>query len=137
MTRRTSRWPSAAPAPRRELGVPPLQLLEQPGVLDGDDGLVGERLQQRDLAIRERHPRAARDAERTDRYALTDEGDATAAPGSPQRSCWLSGYFARCSAAGENSWIVTPSSITVLLTEPRLNGCAGPDTNLRQASVRP
>ena len=32
-----------------KLGVALLQLLEQPGVLDGDDGLVGERLQQRDL----------------------------------------------------------------------------------------
>ena len=32
-----------------ELGVALLQLLEQPRVLDGDDGLVGERLQQRDL----------------------------------------------------------------------------------------
>ena len=32
-----------------ELAVALLQLLEQPGVLDGDDGLVGERLQQRDL----------------------------------------------------------------------------------------
>ena len=32
-----------------KLGVALLQLREQPGVLDGDDGLVGERLQQRDL----------------------------------------------------------------------------------------
>ena len=31
-----------------------LQLLEQAGVLDGDDGLVGERLQQRDLLLGER-----------------------------------------------------------------------------------
>ena len=29
-----------------------LELLEQAGVLDGDDGLVGERLQQRDLRLR-------------------------------------------------------------------------------------
>ena len=29
-----------------------LELLEQAGVLDGDDGLVGERLQQGDLAAR-------------------------------------------------------------------------------------
>ena len=34
-----------------ELVVPLLQLREQAGVLDGDDGLVGERLQQRDLPI--------------------------------------------------------------------------------------
>ena len=37
-----------------KLGVALLQLLEQPGVLDGDDGLVRERLQQRDLALGER-----------------------------------------------------------------------------------
>ena len=30
-----------------------LQLLEQPHVLDGDDGLVGEGLQERDLPVRE------------------------------------------------------------------------------------
>ena len=35
-----------------KLGVALLQLLEQPGVLDGDDGLVRERLQQRDLLRR-------------------------------------------------------------------------------------
>ena len=34
-----------------ELAVALLQLLEQPGVLDGDDGLVRERLQQRDLLL--------------------------------------------------------------------------------------
>ena len=33
-----------------KLGVRLLELLEQPRVLDGDDRLVGERLQQRDLA---------------------------------------------------------------------------------------
>ena len=31
-----------------------LQLLEQAGVLDGDDGLVRERLKQRDLSVGER-----------------------------------------------------------------------------------
>ncbi len=39
---------------RLKLGVAPLQFLEQPGVLDGDDGLVRERLQQGDLAVGER-----------------------------------------------------------------------------------
>ena len=36
----------------RELRRALLQLLEQPRVLDGDDGLVGERLQQGDLLWR-------------------------------------------------------------------------------------
>ena len=37
-----------------QLSVALLQLLEQPGVLDGDHRLVGERLQQRDLLLAER-----------------------------------------------------------------------------------
>ena len=37
-----------------QLAVALLQLLEQPRVLDGDDGLVGEGLQQRDLLVGER-----------------------------------------------------------------------------------
>ena len=37
-----------------KLGVTLLQRLEQPGVLDGDDGLVRERLQECDLTLRER-----------------------------------------------------------------------------------
>ena len=42
-----------------EVGVPGLQLREQPRVLDGDDRLVGEGLEQRDLAVGERAgPRA-------------------------------------------------------------------------------
>ena len=40
------------------------QLLEQPRVLDGDDGLVGERLEQRDLPVGERS-----------RHSLARDGD--------------------------------------------------------------
>ena len=36
-----------------QVGIALLQLLEQPHVLDGDDRLVGERLDQRDLLVRE------------------------------------------------------------------------------------
>ena len=36
-----------------QLGVARLQLLEQADVLDGDDGLVGEGLEQLDLVVRE------------------------------------------------------------------------------------
>ena len=46
-------WPPAAPSASQFLDAL-LQLLEQPGVLDGDDGLVRERLQQRDLPLGER-----------------------------------------------------------------------------------
>src|SRR4030095_10106078 len=58
-----------------KLGVPPLQLLEQPGVLDGDDRLVRERLQQRDLGrgVRFRDRSAHRDV--ADTLALSDQGN--------------------------------------------------------------
>ena len=67
-------------AQRRELADrarqrrrPLLQLLEQPGVLDGDHGLVGEGLQQLDLAVGERPG--------------LDRGSTVIAPmGSPSRS---------------------------------------------------
>ena len=49
MTRRTSAVAVCCSSASRQLAVAPLQLLEQPGVLDGDHGLVRERLQQRDL----------------------------------------------------------------------------------------
>ena len=41
-----------------ELAVPRLQLLEQPHVLDRDDGLVGEGLEERDLLAEKGGPRA-------------------------------------------------------------------------------
>ena len=43
-----------------EVAVARLELLEQADVLDGDDGLVGEGLEQGDLAVRERPPSARR-----------------------------------------------------------------------------
>ena len=50
MTRSTSAVAvCCSSASRAGRSVALLQLLEQPGVLDGDDRLVGERLQQRDL----------------------------------------------------------------------------------------
>ena len=49
MTRSTSAVAVCCSSASRQLAVALLQLLEQPGVLDGDDGLVRERLQQRDL----------------------------------------------------------------------------------------
>ena len=52
MTRRTSAVAVCCSSASLRLAVALLQLLEQPGVLDGDDRLVGERLQQRDLAAR-------------------------------------------------------------------------------------
>ena len=50
------------------------QLVEQAGVLDGDDGLVGESLQHRKLLVRERPGREAHDAERADRGIAAHHG---------------------------------------------------------------
>jgi hypothetical protein len=58
-----------------------LGLVEQPRVLDGDDGLVGEGLQEMDRLVVERSSFAARDADRADRNAIAQHRhDEQAAP---------------------------------------------------------
>src|SRR5262245_46915346 len=59
----------------REVAVARLQLLEQPHVLDGDDGLVGEGLKQGDLLVRERIDLGAAELDSTDRFPFTQEGN--------------------------------------------------------------
>src|SRR5687768_13889186 len=49
-----------------KLGIPLLQLLEEPGILDRDDCLVSERLQQRDLTVAVRFGRLATNADAAD-----------------------------------------------------------------------
>ena len=56
MTRRISAGRRLLLQRLREVAVARLQLLEQPHVLDGDDRLVGEGLEQRDLLVREGLP---------------------------------------------------------------------------------
>ena len=68
-----------------EVAVARFQLLEEPDVLDGDDGLVGERLQQLDLLVRERPRLGARDGDRPDGISFAHHRDrqvATIAEGS-------------------------------------------------------
>ena len=60
-------------AKRLQLVHTVLQLLEQPGVLDGDDGLVGERLQQRDLPVGVGALFVAVDGDHSDRLTFTQE----------------------------------------------------------------
>ena len=51
------------------------ELSEQPHVLDGDDGLVGEGLQHRDLRVRKRADLGAPDQQCAQRIPLPEEGD--------------------------------------------------------------
>ena len=51
----------------------PLQLGEQPGVLDGDDGLIGEALEQCDLPFREWTVVGPSHQEAPDRLAATEQ----------------------------------------------------------------
>ena len=48
---------------------------EQPGVLDGDDGLVGERLQQGDLAVGERPDLVSVDQDHAEQLVRPEHGD--------------------------------------------------------------
>jgi hypothetical protein len=57
-----------------ELGGALLKLLEQPGILDGDDGLVGKCLQQRDLLIGERTGKVLDQDDRADGDAFAQQG---------------------------------------------------------------
>src|SRR5215470_4545916 len=52
------------------------QFLEQPNVLDGDDGLVGEGLHEGDLRIGERLSLGTAKADRAYRYALSQQWNA-------------------------------------------------------------
>src|SRR5262249_297975 len=51
-----------------------LYIVEQADVLDGDYRLIGEGLQQRDLALRERSNLGTWNSDRTDRMAVTQHG---------------------------------------------------------------
>jgi hypothetical protein len=50
-----------------------LQLVERPHVLDGDHGLVGEGLEQRDLLVAERHDLGAAGRDRADSDAVAKQ----------------------------------------------------------------
>src|SRR5262245_25976230 len=52
-----------------------LRLVEQPDILDRDDGLGGKGLQERDVAVGERADRRAPDRDRPDRLALAYQRD--------------------------------------------------------------
>src|SRR5262249_44488178 len=65
---------------RRQVAVARLQFLEQPYVLDGDDGLVGEGLQKLDVLVGEGTrilPRAHRDGSDGDAVAQHGDGERT------------------------------------------------------------
>src|SRR5262245_5578822 len=56
-----------------EITVPGLQFLEQPHVFDGNDGLVGEGLEEGDLLFRERTDLRAANQDRSNRNTLTEQ----------------------------------------------------------------
>jgi hypothetical protein len=57
-----------------QVGIPGLQLLEQPDVLDGDDSLVGKRLKERDLLRRERAHLYTPNHDDSDRTPFAQQG---------------------------------------------------------------
>src|SRR5262249_49368586 len=75
-----------------QVRVAGLEFLEQTHVLDGDDGLVGEGLQQLDLLVGERSHLAAPHADGADGGALTEDRDRENRPqgnGVAERMCVL------------------------------------------------
>ncbi len=55
---------------RRQLAIARLELREQPHVLDGDDGLISERFEQRDVAVRESTCLLSSDSNHADRHVI-------------------------------------------------------------------
>ena len=58
----------------RQLGCARLQLAQEAGILDGDDGLVGEGLNQLDLGVGERAGRMAGEHDHPDRLTTAEDG---------------------------------------------------------------
>ena len=76
--RRADRLPDLAQRPQlsdrlRQLRGPRLQFREQTDVLDGDDRLVGERAQKRDLLVRQRSGLGTPDGDGADRPSLAHQ----------------------------------------------------------------
>ena len=70
-------WPSVAPDDSR-------QLVEQPRVLDGDDGLVGEGRDELDLVVGKGPDFLAVQAEHTDQFVLLQHRHKQNRPGTPK-----------------------------------------------------
>jgi len=58
-----------------QIGRPPAQFIEQPRVLDGDNGLGGEVCKQLDLLVGEWADFPAIDRDRTDEFVILEHGD--------------------------------------------------------------
>jgi hypothetical protein len=59
---------------RRQLAIAGLQLIEQPHVLDGDHGLMGERLEQSDLPVGEEPDVGVAERDHADRDTFSNKG---------------------------------------------------------------
>ena len=112
-----------------------LEFLEQPHVLDGDNGLIGESFEKRDLFIRERTNLRAPNNElrRWERLrAVTAWPARSESPG-----VWTSlspGNSVSISAARSWIWIVCRSTMARPASVPRLMAASAPNWPLAQCS---
>ena len=114
----------------REVAVAILQLLEQARVLDGDDRLVGEGLQQRDLRIREGPHLLAANHDRPDRRALAQQRGHQHGPQTPtslSRAQANSSSIARNHGCGSCDAPGTPARIVLGSDGHRLAGRLPPE----------
>ena len=136
MTRRISPWPSAAPAPR-QLGSAP-RAPEQAHVLDRDDGLVGERLEERDLLGREGMGLGPpSDEDDAQRRALAQQRRRQHCPGGGPGSP-VAGHGSGNSASAarmSSTWIVRRSRTARPLTVSRLTGNGVADRQMLGAAI--
>jgi len=101
----------------RQLAVALLQLREQAHVLDGDDGLVRERLKQGDLGVSERRDLGAPELDGADRHSLAQERHAEKGA--------VAMFAGEASIRASATWTGRPSRIERPPRVSRLSGRVG------------
>ena len=104
-----------------EVGGALLQLLEEAGVLDGDDRLIRERLEEGDLALVERPRLVASQADRADGDAISQQRRVEEHPGSERLDVW---------ELGANRFVVDVGDVYQRSVEDRAADRPGPDQGL-------
>ncbi len=105
-----------------QVPVAGLQLLEQPDVLDGDDGLVGKGLEQGDLPFCEGSSLGATKVNGAEGDPFSHHGHGTGSSGAPCVARWRCPPGIPGSACMSAMWIVRPSGTARPLLVPRTSG---------------
>jgi hypothetical protein len=94
------------------------QLVEQPHILDGDDGLVGEIGDQRDLLVVERSHLGAIDGDRADELTLLEHRHAEKGSNAPSSAATRMGSRSRYAGSAVTSATCTTCLVCIMRPSP-------------------